>query len=215
MAQYVGDLPVFYDDETGTLQVDEDALRDAIAGDEDEYGDDDDVGDDDDDDVGDDDDDVGEDEEEVGFKGRGRKRRAKRKARRQDRREDRRERRGGGMSESWEFCIRSGSETTATGETDVDFTISNPSEFKCEDMSFEGSDTGAKVSQIWFGDDCVFNPGGGTPVSLFGPTSLVRRQLKGKICPSGANIRVVGTVASDEETLQATFTGKRLKTQSC
>lgn len=206
----VGDVPLYYDRETGELKVDPEDVENAAVG-EDVYGDDDVDGDDDDDEdeVGDDAYAVGEDE--VGGKRR-RKRVARRKARRAARKAGRKM--GGSSNGHWEQHVRAGEQTPGSG-TAIDFTIANNSDFRCGDMSFEGSDSGAKVSQIWFGDDPVFNPGSGVATSMFGPTSTLRGSLKGKLCPSGSTIRVVGTIATAGDTLSATFLGQRFVKKSC
>ena len=216
----VGRVPLYYNEDTGELQVDPEDVENAAVG-EDVYGDDDVDGDDEygDDDVdGDDDDDedeVGDDAYAVGDDEVGGKRRRKRVARRKGRRAARKAgRRMGSSNGHWEQHVRAGEQTPGSG-TAIDFTIANNSDFRCGDMSFEGSDSGAKVSQIWFGDDPVFNPGSGVATSMFGPTSTLRGSLKGKLCPSGSTIRVQGTIATAGDTLSATFLGQRFVKKSC
>ena len=160
----------------GSLVVDGDSIRrDGFAGDDF-------AGDDFDDDFeGDFDDFEGDfEDEDFGAGGRGRARREGRREARDERREDRRSSRGRGRSRGSSRSASSKREWGATAVGGVDtltdagsavVNIRLQHDFKAEDVTFEGSSSGAKVACIFFGDNPVWSSAAGLPVSAFGASA--------------------------------------------
>lgn len=217
----VGEVPVYFDSDTGELFVhDTDVMaaardsdeEDVEVGFDDDYGDDDDdEAGDDDDEAGDDDDDYGDEDEAAGRRGRGRRqgRRAKHRAKREVRREARQ---AGTRRDPYSMPYSRAALEEITGTT-VDFYISVDTDFRIEDMSFQGSTAGAKISQVWAGSQPIFNPGAAVDVNNFAPTSLMRQKIQGLV-KAGSRIRIVGTVATTGDTFAVLAIGHG-KPQGC
>lgn len=217
----LGLVPVYFDEENNQLVVEDADVMAAAANDEDaEVGDDygDDYGDDDDDDdpeVGDDDeagdDEFGEEDEAAGRRRR-RRRGGGRGSRKAERRERREVRQAGTRRDPYSMPYDRSASETITG-TAVDFYISVDTDFKIEDITFQGSSSGAKISQVWAGSQPIFNPSAPVDINVFAPNSLLRRRITGLV-KAGSRLRIVGTVASTGDTFAVYATGMG-KPQGC
>ena len=81
-------------------------------------------------------------------------------------------------------------------------------DFKAEDVTFEGSSSGAKVTSIFFGDNPVWSSAVGLPVSAFGASSQLRGLLRNQKLKAGLDITVNGTLTG-AGTFQVTITGEK------
>jgi len=93
----------------------------------------------------------------------------------------------------WGMTAVSGSTPlTAAGAASV--TIRLQHEFRAKDITFEGSQTGARVTSIFFGDRAVWSNSTGIPVTVFGSSSFMRNLLKGQSMGAGLDIVVNGSL---------------------
>ena len=172
--------------------------------DDDDFGedDDDDFGEYDDDDFGEDDDDFGAEDDDDDFEGEfaGKGRRGKRKRRRNKRR---------GRRGSWEAAFLVGSDTQGGAGT-ATVTIRPQADFISEDISFEGSLAGTKITGIKFGKETVFSNSKGIPITLFATTSQLRNRFSGYKVRAGLDITITGSVTGAGD-LAVTLFGKQKK----
>lgn len=212
----LGHARVYRDPRNGELVVDTDSIRrtgfagDDVGYDDDEYGyDDDDVGDDDE--YGyDDDDDVGDDDE-VGRRGGGRKRRQGGGKRRQGSGKGKSSKgsSAGGSGLGWGMTAVSGTDTlTSSSGGSASVQIRLQHDFKAEDITFDGSLSGAKVTSIFFGDQSVWSNANGIPVTVFGANSFLRGMLKGQSLKAGLDITVNGLLGGAGD-FAVTITGRK------
>lgn len=108
-----------------------------------------------------------------------------------------------------ESAILDGSQdVTAAG--DVELNIRPQHDFHAQDITFEGSTTGARVKQIWFGARSVYqsNGGSGVPVTLFNANNQLRGLLKGASVKAGLDIRILMSM-TQAGTASVAITGLR------
>ena len=119
----------------------------------------------------------------------------------------------------WGPAMQAGEVTgiTAAGlSKSIETRIENYDVFKIEDLTFEGStDTLARVKQIWLGGKIVWNSDVGVPITLFSPTSTMRKVLGNTpMLRGGLRIKVElvtgsgGTGTGEAKSVVVTFSGK-------
>ena len=105
----------------------------------------------------------------------------------------------------WGKTVISGNDTlTAAGQAAIQIRLQHP--FKAEDVTFEGSATGALVNTIFFGDKLVFQSSDGVPVTVFSASGFLRKLVAGHQIGAGLDVNITGTLGG-AGTLQATLTG--------
>ena len=110
-----------------------------------------------------------------------------------------------GVPDGWVSAILSGSASVdEAGQVTVVIRAQHP--FYANDLTFEGSSSGAMVTKIDFGDRPVIVANGGLSTSVFTPTSQMRKHLKGQTLRGGLDITVVGTL-SGAGTMTVAFFG--------
>ena len=98
-----------------------------------------------------------------------------------------------GTPDGWQSAILSGvSSVDEAGQVTVVIRAQHP--FLASDLTFEGSSSGAMITNISFGDRPVIVANGGLSTSVFTPTSQMRKHLKGQQLRGGLDITVVGTL---------------------
>ena len=234
----LGHARVYRHPSTGELVVDTDSLRrsgfagefgyDDFGDEDDDFEGDDDFGDEDDDFEGDYDDDFGDDdlgdEDDFGARGRGRRRRRARRSRRGQRRAARRTGRSPGRrsprtpspkkeSETWGMTAVGGTDTLgAAGSASVKIRLQH--DFRAQDITFTGSEAGAKVTSIFFGDRVVWSNSDGIDVSVFASNSFLRGLLKGQSLKAGLDVTVNGSLTGAGD-FAATLIGQKPVSNHC
>ncbi len=105
----------------------------------------------------------------------------------------------------WGKTVISGSDTLGgAGQASVQIRLQHA--FKAEDVTFEGSASGALVNTIFFGDKLVFQSSSGVPTSVFASTGFLRKLVSGHELQAGLDVNITGTLGG-AGTLQATVVG--------
>ena len=210
----LGHARVYRDPHSGELVVDTDSIRrtgfagEDVGYDDDEYGYDDDF-------EGDDyDDDDFEGDDEFGRRG-GRKRRGGGRGRGRGRGGKRSKGKGKSAKPKaksgigWGMTAVSGTDTlTSSSGGSASVQIRLQHDFHAEDITFDGSLSGAKVTSIFFGDQSVWSNANGIPVTVFGANSFLRGMLKGQSLKAGLDITVNGILGGAGD-FAVTITGRK------
>ena len=146
--------------------------------------------------------------------------RRRRRARRRRRRTARQDRRDGRLAQrlakkagdiqtpaesAWGKTALAGSEKLEeAGAASVRIRLQH--DFKAEDITFQGSVAGSKVTSIFFGDRVVWSNSDGIDTAVFSSNSFVRGMLKGQSLGAGLDITVNGEVP-DAGTFAVTLLG--------
>ena len=108
----------------------------------------------------------------------------------------------------WEGAAVIGDSTDLVAAGAATLKIRVQHDFLAEDVTFEGSLAGAKVTSIFFGDEHIWSNSAGVPVAVFGAGSFIRGFLKGRQIKAGLDVIVSGTLTG-AGTFSATLTGKK------
>ncbi len=216
-----------YQTPDGRVVIDEDSLEDDSVDFAGDYDDDDyDIAGDYDDDDYDDDVEFGARRTRAQRRGGRRTRQDQRRGRRRTRQDQRAGNRGRGPSPeaadtsvmgaegNWSSTILGDSVVTAAAGPGA-IKIIPQHDFIAEDMTFEGSAAGAKVTSIFFGERPVFSSSSGIPVAVFASGAQIRKHLNNTSIKAGLTITINVTTASAGDEVTCVITGKKPNLGGC
>lgn len=101
----------------------------------------------------------------------------------------------GAVPDGWCKTVVSGTQTLlAAGAAQVQIRLQH--DLLAEDIAFNGSVAGAKVSAIFFADRLVWSTPNGVDVTLFQASNFIRGLLNGQRLRAGLDITVTGTTTA-------------------
>ena len=113
----------------------------------------------------------------------------------------------GAVPQGWCNTIVNGRETlTAAGQVQVRIRLQH--DFLANDVTFDGSQAGAQISSIFYGDRLVWGSGTSVPITIFASNGFIRNLMNGQRLQAGLDIIVNGSLTAAGD-LVATFTGSK------
>lgn len=113
----------------------------------------------------------------------------------------------GAVPQGWCNTMVNGRESlTAAGSIQVRIRLQH--DFLAQDVTFDGSQAGAQVSSIFFGDRLVWGSGTSVPVTIFASTGFIRNLMNGQRLQAGLDLIVNGTLTAAGD-LVCTFIGQK------
>ena len=119
-----------------------------------------------------------------------------------------------GAEGDWSSTILGDSVVTATAGPGS-IKIIPQHDFIAEDMTFEGSAAGAKVTSIFFGERPVFSSSSGIPVAVFASGAQIRKHLNNTSIKAGLTITINVTTKVDADEVNCVITGKKPNLGGC
>lgn len=113
----------------------------------------------------------------------------------------------GAVPQGWCNTIVNGRESLAAAGT-IQVRIRLQHDFMAQDVTFDGSQAGAQVSSIFYGDRLVWGSGTSVPITIFAATGFIRNLMNGQRLQAGLDIIVNGSLTAAGD-LVATFTGMK------